>query len=227
VDALLTEDLTGWLARSVVAERAGGARPRVAASRKPGRATTIAPVSSAATSPQSLDGFLASVERRAFRRAQFATRDRDEALDLVQDAMMQLARRYGMRPAAEWPALFQRILTNRIRDWQRRQTLRRRLFFWRAETSIDDDAADPLESVADAAQSDVAEALHQAELMRQLAGALERLPTRQREAFELRVWEGLSVEQSAQVMGCSQGSVKTHLSRALASLRGALEGVRT
>jgi len=182
-------------------------------------------VDDTATPPASLDAFLASVERRAFRRAQFATRDRDEALDLVQDAMMQLARSYATRPAAEWPALFQRILTNRIRDWQRRQTLRRRLFFWRDGRAEADRDEDPIEAIADAAQPDGAEQLHRAELMERLAAALATLPGRQREAFELRVWEGLSVEQSAQAMGCSEGSVKTHLSRALAKLRDDLEGV--
>jgi RNA polymerase sigma-70 factor (ECF subfamily) len=178
-----------------------------------------------ATPPASLDAFLASVERRAFRRTQFATRDRDEALDLVQDAMMQLARSYASRPAVEWPALFQRILTNRIRDWQRRQTLKRRLFFWRDGRADVVHDEDPIEAIADPSQPDGMEQLHRAELMEHLATALATLPGRQREAFELRVWEGLSVEQSALAMGCSQGSVKTHLSRALASLRGALEGV--
>ena len=186
---------------------------------------TIRCVDDPATPPSSLDAFLAGVESRALRRAQFATRDRDEALDLVQDAMMQLARNYASRPPVEWPALFQRILTNRIRDWQRRQTLRRRLFFWRDGSSGEERDEDPIESVADAAQPDGVEQLHRAELMERLAAALAALPGRQREAFELRVWEGLSVEQSAQAMGCSQGSVKTHLSRALASLRDDLEGV--
>lgn len=182
-------------------------------------------VDEAATPPARLDAFLASVERQAFRRAQFATRDRDEALDLVQDAMMQLARSYAARPAEEWPALFQRILTNRIRDWQRRQTLKRRLFFWRDGRAEAERDEDPIEAVADAAQPDGVEQLHRAELMERLAAALATLPGRQREAFELRVWEGLSVEQSAQAMGCSEGSVKTHLSRALARLRDDLEGV--
>lgn len=177
------------------------------------------------TPPASLDAFLAGVERRAFRRAQVATRDRDEALDLVQDAMLQLARRYAQRPAAEWAALFQRILTNRIRDWQRRQVLRRRLFFWRDGAPEEDGNEDPLEGVADAAQVESSRQLEHDETMARLSQALGELPARQREAFELRVWEGLSVEESAQAMGCSQGSVKTHLSRALQSLRVDLEGV--
>ena len=177
------------------------------------------------TTPVNLDAFLASVERRALLRAQRATRDRDEALDLVQDAMLQWARHYGARPGQEWPALFQRILTNRIRDWQRRQTLRRRLFFWRdgPDTGESDDG-DGIAQFADPTQADCATALVHAEQLQQVIDALGRLPTRQREAFELRVWEGLPVAETARAMGCSEGSVKTHLSRAMASLRDALDG---
>jgi RNA polymerase sigma-70 factor, ECF subfamily len=175
-----------------------------------------------AASHSSLNAFLAGVERRALRRAELATRDRDDALDLVQDAMLRLAQAYGSRPASEWPALFHRILVNRIRDWQRAQKLRRRLFFWVGETRAAEDAGDaidPLENLADPQGSDGAGELQGAQLARQLEQALLRLPARQRETFELRVWEGLSVEDTAAAMGCSAGSVKTHLSRALEALR--------
>jgi RNA polymerase sigma-70 factor (ECF subfamily) len=169
------------------------------------------------------DAFLAGVERRALRRAQLATRDRDEALDLVQDAMLRLARGYGSRPAAEWPGLFHRILVNRIRDWQRSQKVRRRLFFWAASDSgAGDDAADPIENLADPQGADGAGELQGAQLADRLEQALLQLPPRQRETFELRVWEGLGVEDTAAAMGCSAGSVKTHLSRALEALRNRL-----
>jgi RNA polymerase sigma-70 factor (ECF subfamily) len=172
-----------------------------------------------------LDAFLAGVERRAFARARRATSDRDEALDLVQDAMLQLAKRYASRPAEEWPALFQRILTNRIRDWQRHQTLKRRLFFWRDPAVEDGDAPeDRLASIADPAVRDGMETLLQGELLQQIIAAVDRLPARQRQAFELRIWEGLAVSEAASVMGCSEGSVKTHLSRALANLREKAQG---
>jgi RNA polymerase sigma-70 factor (ECF subfamily) len=170
----------------------------------------------------SLNAFLQGVERRALRRAEFATRDRDEALDLVQDAMLRLARAYGVRPAAEWPALFNRILVNRIRDWQRAQKLRRRLFFWVGSPHQEDasgDTIDPIGNVADPQGSDGAGELQGAQLASRLEQALLQLPARQRETFELRVWEGLSVEDTAAAMGCSAGSVKTHLSRALEALR--------
>ena len=173
--------------------------------------------------PASLDSFLAGVERRAFRRARLATRDPDEALDLVQDAMLRLARSYATRPAAEWPALFQRILVNRIRDWQRRQVLRRRLLFWRPESDGDEDL---FEGIADHAAAEGAAALAGEQLSRRVEVALAALPARQREALELRVWEGMDVEQTAAAMGCSAGSVKTHLSRALAALRSKLDGAQ-
>jgi RNA polymerase sigma-70 factor, ECF subfamily len=168
-----------------------------------------------------LNSFLAGVERRALRRAELATRDRDEAMDLVQDAMLRLARSYASRPATEWPGLFHRILVNRIRDWQRSQKLRRRLFFWKPDHHPDDegDASDPIENLADPQGSDGAGELQGAQLASQLEQALLQLPARQRETFELRVWEGLSVEDTAAAMGCSAGSVKTHLSRALEALR--------
>jgi RNA polymerase sigma-70 factor, ECF subfamily len=171
----------------------------------------------------SLGSFLASVERRALRIAQLATRDRDEALDLVQDAMLRLAKRYGSRPADEWPPLFHRILTNRIRDWQRSRRLRARLFFWQGEPAGDEDAADAIEQAPDPAAREGAGELQRDQTLALLEAALRRLPARQREAFQLRVWEGLSVEHTARAMNCTAGSVKTHLFRAMQLLRSELD----
>lgn len=168
-----------------------------------------------------LNRFLAGVERRALRVAEFATGGRDEALDVVQDAMLMLATRYADRPAAEWPPLFHRILENKITDWQRRQTVRRRLFGWSAP--VDEDG-DPLAELPDMTAPEFAEQLKQQQAMTKLKEGLAALPRRQREAFVLRVWDGLSVEETAAAMGCSDGSVKTHLSRALQALRARLEG---
>ncbi|RYG71315.1 RNA polymerase sigma factor [bacterium] len=171
----------------------------------------------------SLDSFLASVERRALRIAQVATRDRDEALDLVQDAMLRLARRYAARPPHEWPPLFHRILTNRIRDWQRHRRLRARLFFWQSRSDEDEsDREALLDRQPDPDAAEGAGALQGEQLLARLELALARLPPRQRETFQLRVWEGLNVESTARAMGCSGGSVKTHLFRALQSLRSEL-----
>jgi RNA polymerase sigma-70 factor (ECF subfamily) len=172
-----------------------------------------------------MDRFLAGVERRALRMAQIAVGSSDEALDIVQDAMLQLARRYGDRPQTEWPPLFYRILENRIRDFQRRQTVKRKIFGWMKPPTDDDSGEDQLALVADPDRPEAVDILKQAEAMKVLSRALRRLPARQREAFELRVWEGLSVDETARAMGCTDGSVKTHLSRALHALRAQLDGV--
>ncbi|MEK6806164.1 MAG: RNA polymerase sigma factor [Pseudomonadota bacterium] len=175
-------------------------------------------------SASELDSFLASVERRAQRIAEIATRDRDEALDIVQDSMIQLAKKYAARPASEWTPLFYRILNNKVLDWQRRGTVRRRVLFWQ-DDKADGDDFNPAELVADMSQPNAQDLLQQQQAMQKLEEALRALPARQRETFTLRIWEGLSVEDTAKAMGCSDGSVKTHLFRALATLREQLEGV--
>ncbi len=171
---------------------------------------------SVSTNAAELNRFLASVEKRAFRMAEIAVGDREEALDLVQDAMCKLAEKYAARPSDEWGPLFHRILQSRIRDWYRRSKVRKRLFGWLPATS--------------AAETDVAEVQDQAcvEPLRQLESenfgpaliaALQQLPIRQRQVFLLRVWEGLDVKQTAAAVGCAEGSVKTHHFRAIKALR--------
>lgn len=175
-----------------------------------------------------LDAFLASVEHRAFRMANVVAQDRDVALDLVQDAMFQWVRRYAQRPPEEWRPLFFRCLQNRVRDWRRRQWLRRRLFLEADAAGGEDENGEARPGafdVADPAAIDGAARIQREQAMTILEQALRELPARQREAFELRVWEGLDVRQTALAMVCAEGSVKTHLSRALASLRSKLEGV--
>jgi RNA polymerase sigma-70 factor, ECF subfamily len=167
-----------------------------------------------------LDKFLAEVERRAFRIAQVSLRDADDALDVVQDAMLKLARSYGAKPSAEWRPLFYRILENGIRDLQRRRAVRKRIMVWSPgpKEDPDEEAQDPLDNVA-AGGPDAPELLMQAEAMRRLEVALRALPARQREAFMLRNFEGMDVAGTAAAMGCSEGSVKTHYSRAVHTLR--------
>jgi RNA polymerase sigma-70 factor, ECF subfamily len=173
---------------------------------------------------QEMNRFLADVERRAFRIAQVALRSVEDAQDAVQEAMFQLAKRYADRPTAEWPPLFYKILQSRIRDTQRRRMVRNKvLSFFGGQKEDDDDALpDPIASAPDPAGRDPSEQVAQADAMAALETALSRLPGRQREAFMLRILEGLDVEQTAQAMGCSEGSVKTHLSRAMHSLRETL-----
>ena len=182
---------------------------------QPKRATTL-------QREQLLNQFLAGVERRALRFAEIAVRDRDEALDLVQDAMIKLARNYAGRPEDEWTPLFYRILQNAIRDWYRRQAVRNRVMVWFGRGTKTDKDYDPVAQAPDPAGRSPDEQAETAEAMQQLESAVGQLPARQREAFMLRTFEGLDVAGTAVAMGCSEGSVKTHYSRAVHTLRDAL-----
>ena len=168
---------------------------------------------------RALNQFLASVELKAYKIAQAGLRHQDDALDAVQDAMLQLARAYADRPAEEWKPLFYRILENRIRDMQRRRTVRGRVMAWLPFRKDDEDEeSDPIAQAPSPDLPPVAR-LELDEAMTALDGALTKLPHRQRQAFLLRNLEGLDVAQTAQAMGCSEGSVKTHYFRALQALR--------
>ncbi len=169
-----------------------------------------------------LNQFLAEVERRALRIAEIAVRDRDEALDLVQNAMIKLARNYIDRPIAEWTPLFYRILQNGIRDWHRRQNVRNRVMVFFGRSSREDSDYDPIAAAPDPAGRTPDEQLQSRQAIAELELAVGDLPRRQREAFMLRTFEGLDVAGTAAAMGCSQGSVKTHYSRAVHKLRDAL-----
>jgi RNA polymerase sigma-70 factor (ECF subfamily) len=193
-----------------------------------GRAHTVGPPSRRwgliLDTAQELNQFLAGVEKRAFRIAQMALRNPDDALDAVQDAMFQLVKSYAQRPPAEWTPLFYRILQSRIRDTQRRRMVRNRVmtFFGGQRGDGEDEAPDPIVSAVDLKAVDPAEQVAQDEAMGALEKATRALPARQREAFLLRILEGLDVAETAKAMGCSEGSVKTHLSRAIHSLRETL-----
>ena len=168
-----------------------------------------------------LNRFFTDVEKRALRIAEISIRDRDEALDLVQDAMIKLARNYADRPGDEWTPLFYRILQNRIRDWKRRQVVRNRVMVFFGRGNEDSDF-DPVAAAPDLAGRTPDEELQSHEAMQSLEVAVTELPGRQREAFMLRTFEGLDVSGTANAMGCSEGSVKTHYSRAVHSLRETL-----
>jgi RNA polymerase sigma-70 factor, ECF subfamily len=173
-----------------------------------------------------LDRFLADVERRAFRIAQIALRDTDDAHDAVQNAMLRLAQNYSDRPSEEWAPLFYRILHNGIRDLQRRHGVRRRFFGLLPGSQRDGEepGEDPIEQVPDL-QPGPLERLASEQAVEELDRALRRLPARQFEAFTLRCLEGLDVAATAASMGCSEGSVKTHYFRALQALRAELTEV--
>lgn len=179
-------------------------------------------------SSQELSDFLKSVERRAFKQAQYAVRDADAALDIVQDAMMKLSEKYGDRPAAELPPLFTRILQNATHDHFRRQKVRSTwvTLFSALSPGNEDDNSDPLETLEAMEGSQAAESaadhVERSQVVAIIEEEVARLPTRQREAFLMRYWEEMDVAETAASMGCSEGSVKTHCSRATHALARAL-----
>jgi RNA polymerase sigma-70 factor (ECF subfamily) len=178
---------------------------------------------------QELSDFLKSVERRAFKRSVYHVRDEEAALDIVQDSMMKLAQHYGDKPVAELPMLFQRILSNCTLDWFRRQKTRRALFSNLSDfEAIDDDGDfDLLENFAsetDSRETESAEdTTRRAQVLHEIEEQIAALPGRQREAFLMRYWEEMDVAETAAAMGCSEGSVKTHCSRAVHALSKALK----
>ena len=159
----------------------------------------------------------------------FAVRDEEAALDIVQDAMMRLSERYGDRAPGELPPLFQRILQNAIRDWYRRQKVRSTwvtLLSSLAPGRDEEDDQDPLETLQAAGDSNREESpperLERSQVIEIIEQEITRLPARQRQAFIMRYWEELDVAKTAEAMGCSEGSVKTHCSRAAHALAAAL-----
>ena len=177
-----------------------------------------------------LSDFLRSVEKRAFKRSVYHVRDEEAALDIVQDSMMKLAEHYGDKPVAELPMLFQRILSNCTLDWFRRQKTRSALF-----SSLSDFEGDPADgsefdfletflpdSVSERVES-AEDSVKRVQILREIETAIQDLPGRQREAFLMRYWEDMDVAETAAAMGCSEGSVKTHCSRAVQALSKALK----
>jgi RNA polymerase sigma-70 factor (ECF subfamily) len=191
---------------------------------------------------QALNQFLASVEKRAYRIAYIATGNRDDALDIVQDAMLKLALNYADRGLKDWGPLFHRILQSTIRDWYRRQKVRNQWRTWLEYTRIgfqqlagsksadnpgDAQAQNIIDLFEDVHGQGPVMQLVNDRTIEALESALHQLPLRQQQAFLLRVWEGLNVEETAAAMGCTQGSVKTHFSRAVHTLRKQLEDHRS
>ncbi|MGB0848126.1 MAG: RNA polymerase sigma factor [Thiolinea sp.] len=176
-----------------------------------------------ATLPLSMDDFLAEVEQRAYRIALIALSDHDEALDVVQDTMIRLVNKYQHRPSGEWRTLFFTILHNRITDSHRKNTMRHRLFGWFDRATDKEDEGSPLDRVSGQPSLQPQQQLVSANAMSELERAVHELPLRQQQAFMMRMVEGLDTKATAKVMGCSAGSVKTHLSRALTALKDKLE----
>ena len=170
--------------------------------------------------PDNLSQFLAGVEKRAFGMAVVSVKNADDALDIVQDAMFTLARKYSAKHTSEWAPIFYRVLNNRIMDFHRSNSRRAKLFGWLGLG--DDSSQDELEQIAGPAR-------HNPEFIQELDSdtrllleAVAQLPIRQQQAFLLRAWEGMDVKNAANSMNCSEGSVKTHYSRAVHALRNKL-----
>jgi RNA polymerase sigma-70 factor, ECF subfamily len=178
---------------------------------------------------QELSDFLRGIEKRAFKRTAFAVRDEDAALDIVQDAMIRVAERYADRPAEELPLVFQRILSNATMDWFRRQKVRNAVIsnlsdFESAGEDGDFDLLESLEVVEGTLGTEsAADSVSRAQILQMIEVEVAALPARQREAFLLRYWEEFDVSETAEAMGCSEGSVKTHCSRAVHALAKALK----
>lgn len=176
-----------------------------------------------------LSDFLKSVEKRAFKRTVYTVRDEDAALDIVQDSMIRLAEKYADRPAAELPLLFQRIMSNATMDWFRRQKVRKAVMqnlsdFEGSDEDGDFDLLETLETMDGSLGAEsAAETYGREQILLIIEEQVAQLPGRQREAFLLRYWEELDVAETAAVMGCSEGSVKTHCSRAVHALAKSLK----
>ena len=172
---------------------------------------------------EALDRFLRGVQRRALRMAELTVGDREDALELVQEAMLGFVRRYRDKPEADWAPLFHRVLESRITDHQRRRTVRGRVMSWLKGEPEAGGAGDPMAQAPDPREPGPQQRAADRETRSALVAALGRLPRRQRQVFLLRVWEGLDVADTARALSVGEGSVKTHLSRALEHLREHLE----
>ncbi|MEO0575921.1 MAG: RNA polymerase sigma factor [Pseudomonadota bacterium] len=170
-----------------------------------------------------LNQFLIGVEKKAFKMAYYAVSDTDDAMDIVQDSMLMLARKYLQRPTTEWRPLFFRILQNKIKDCYRKRQSRGKLFSMFNRFRDEDDNEEDVVELHAAPETELPDAvLSQAMSAEAISDAVALLPLRQQQAFLLRSWEGLSVDETATAMSCSQGSVKTHHSRAVHKLRALL-----
>ena len=163
-----------------------------------------------------MDKFFAGIEKRAYRMTELAIGNKDDALDILQDAMCKLVEKYSNHDPSDWTPLFYRILQNRIRDWYRKEKFRNRFRVW--FRTRDEDPAEFPENQAISTDDSPEEQLHNSRMMDMLGRGIRQLPARQQQAFMLRTFEELDVRQTAEIMGCSEGSVKTHYSRAVQKL---------
>ena len=170
-----------------------------------------------------MEQFLKIIERRAFHMARLRTGTADAAMDIVQDSMYKLVEKYSHKSSKEWKPLFYRILNSKVTDYYRRKVVRDRIFFWTSNRGNEEELGNIIENSPASLSENPDKMLHRQQRITKIAKAVDRLPRRQREAFMLRCWEGMSTIETAKSMDCSEGSVKTHYSRAMHSLREYLE----
>lgn len=171
------------------------------------------------SSSMTMNHFLASVEKRAFITARLATQNEDDALDIVQDAMLGLIQNYSQHPPTEWGALFHSVLHSKINDWHRRRQVRQRWRVFFNDATESEEVPEPDELVAQTQFLEPDRQLQNDELGQRLVELIGKLPLRQQQALLLRTWEGYDIAETAKIMGCSEGSVKTHLARAMRQMR--------
>jgi len=173
-----------------------------------------------------MEEFLKDIEKRAFQMAKMSTSRQEDALDIVQETMFKMVEKYAFKPVQEWKPLFYRILNNKITDHYRRQAVQNKIFIWKSlDNEQNDDYFQPdLTNQVGRGSEEPHEMLMRQRRIDRLAEGVKKLASRQREAFLLRSWEGLSTRETAHSMGCTEGSVKTHYSRALEKLREQLDG---
>jgi len=176
----------------------------------------------------SLALFLASVDKKAYKMANIATENSQDALDIVQDTMEKMVRHYSEKPSSEWPALFYRILHNAIMDFHRKKKLRNLFFFWQQHQQTADELESSNNDIVDTRFTDHIQQSHEALLTKNehidhMLTVITNLPPKQQQCFLLRCWQGFSVAKTAQIMQCSQGTIKTHYSRAVAKITVQLE----
>ena len=191
---------------------------------KLGSTDTLSEGATDALGYSTLEEFLKFIERRAFHMARISTNNVDDAHDIVQDTMYKLVEKYANKAPADWKPLFYTILRSKTTDYYRRKAIRDKVFPWRKPgTNESDDYLEPLINLSISASTDDPDSMFvRAERLQQLTSAIKQLPLRQQQTFMFRAWEGLSTLQTATAMGCTEGSVKTHYSRAMKRLRALL-----
>jgi len=174
------------------------------------------------TAESRLKNFIQDVTGRALVMMESATQGQHGiAMDLVQEAFISLHKSYAEKSTEEWYPLFYTILNNKLQDWRRKEARRNQPFSFFKKVSLDDDEVE-FDNLVDESTPSPLEFLDQAVTAEEIQEAIAKLPVRQQQAFMLRAWEGFDTQTTAQIMNCTEGSVKTHYHRAIQGLRASL-----